>query len=293
MDNKELIEYAVTELKSLQEYTKETAALAILNKSSMSGTVLKVLPGSETFNFVPSPGYNFPLHSSAPGKVFLAFMSKEDREHFYSMHTLFRQSKNTITDKKTLENELAQIRSNFVALDNEEAVEGISCISGAVFDQNDEIVAAIWITGPLFRVKKLQENSLEEKIRATASRISSSIRQNSIPNYINSIVDATKNYMYENYNTDINLNKLAAEFNVGYSYFRRNFKKIVGVSPYQYQLAIRIAKAKDLLFETSKLVKDIAFELGYHSQENFSKSFKKQTGMSPLHFRNNSNKLKK
>lgn len=92
-------------------------------------------------------------------------------------------------------------------------------------------------------------------------------------------------YFRENQNKNINIEQLADELNVGYSYFRQMFKKYTGNSPIQYHLSLRIQRAKELLVSTDKRFKEIAFELGFESYFYFSRIFKEKTGKSPMEYR--------
>jgi len=92
-------------------------------------------------------------------------------------------------------------------------------------------------------------------------------------------------YFRDNLNTNVNIEKLASEMNVGYSYFRQMFRKYTGISPTQYHLSLRIQKAKDLLISTDYSFKEIAVDLGFESYFYFSRIFKDKTGKSPMEFR--------
>lgn len=92
-------------------------------------------------------------------------------------------------------------------------------------------------------------------------------------------------YFRENLNASINMEELAAELHVGYSYFRQMFRRYTGISPTQYHLSLRIQKAKDLLISTNKSFKEIAIDLGFESYFYFSRIFKDKTGKSPMDFR--------
>jgi AraC-like DNA-binding protein len=91
----------------------------------------------------------------------------------------------------------------------------------------------------------------------------------------------------ENLNTNVNIEKLASDLNVGYSYFRQMFRKYTGISPTQYHLSLRIQRAKDLLVSSEMSFKEIAIELGFESYFYFSRIFKDKTGESPMEFRKN------
>ncbi len=84
--------------------------------------------------------------------------------------------------------------------------------------------------------------------------------------------------MRQNVEHEINLEQLADQHHVGYSYFRKMFKKYTGVSPGQYHLQLKIMRAKDLLISTDKSIKEISYEHGFQSIYYFSKIFKKKVG---------------
>lgn len=92
--------------------------------------------------------------------------------------------------------------------------------------------------------------------------------------------------MRQNAEHEIDIEELAKQYNVGYSYFRQMFKKYTGISPGQYHLQLRIMRAKELLASTDKSIKEISYELGFQSIYYFSNMFKKKEGMNPSTFRN-------
>lgn len=98
-------------------------------------------------------------------------------------------------------------------------------------------------------------------------------------------------YFRENLNTNVNIEKLACDLNVGYSYFRQMFRKYTGISPTQYHLSLRIQRAKDLLVSSDLSFKEIAIELGFESYFYFSRIFKDKTGQSPMEFKNEKRRI--
>lgn len=80
--------------------------------------------------------------------------------------------------------------------------------------------------------------------------------------------------------------KIASQLNMSYSWFRRVFKQYTGFSPAQYQMEIRIQKAKELLTSTALPVKEIAYELSFESFSHFVSFFKSKVGISPGAYRN-------
>jgi len=84
---------------------------------------------------------------------------------------------------------------------------------------------------------------------------------------------------------EISLEALATKHNVSYVWFRKAFKEVVGISPGQYLLNLKIEKACKLLQESEKAVVEIAFETGFISEVHFSKMFKKKMNITPSVFR--------
>ena len=84
---------------------------------------------------------------------------------------------------------------------------------------------------------------------------------------------------------DLDLIKLAQELKVSYTWFRRSFLQHTGLSPHQYRLDLRIAKARNLLAETTLTIQQTAFQSGFESEQYFCRLFKKKTGLTPGQWR--------
>lgn len=91
--------------------------------------------------------------------------------------------------------------------------------------------------------------------------------------------------MRENIGKEIDFRQYAEENHIGYSYFRKMFKQYTGIAPLQYHLDLKIRRAKEMLISTDQSIKEIAFELEFHSIHYFSRLFKKKTGRSPSEIR--------
>ncbi|MEJ7684533.1 MAG: helix-turn-helix transcriptional regulator [Segetibacter sp.] len=64
------------------------------------------------------------------------------------------------------------------------------------------------------------------------------------------------------------------------------FKSYTGIALGQYLIQLKIEKAKILLSNPSKTIKEIAYDLHFDSCFYFSRLFKEKTGFSPDTFRN-------
>lgn len=97
-------------------------------------------------------------------------------------------------------------------------------------------------------------------------------------------INNAKIAVQENINT-ITPEELAEITCMSYSKFRKIFKEYTGFAPAQYIQEIRINMAKEMLTNTSKSIKEIAFELGYENKDYFFTVFKKLTGSTPISYR--------
>lgn len=78
----------------------------------------------------------------------------------------------------------------------------------------------------------------------------------------------------------------ADQLHLSANYFGDLVKKETGQSAQEYIQHKLIAVAKERVFDTSKSVSQIAFELGFKYPQHFSRMFKKTTGVAPNEFRN-------
>lgn len=96
----------------------------------------------------------------------------------------------------------------------------------------------------------------------------------------------TIEYIRTNFSKDLKLEQLSRHCNMNSSYFSRLFKEKTGENISNFILRIRMEKAKVLLLEREeRFMYEIANQVGYENFNNFSKLFKKYSGMTPKEFR--------
>lgn len=101
----------------------------------------------------------------------------------------------------------------------------------------------------------------------------------------NAVIARVKGYINEHLTEDISVSEVARAFHLSPNYFSRLFKRITGERCNEYIVRRRIERAKYLLTTTNFKVGRIAADVGYQDTNYFSLSFKKQTGLSPLQYR--------
>ncbi len=111
-------------------------------------------------------------------------------------------------------------------------------------------------------------------------------KQNSDQYKVPNIVKKALKEIEQNYYKSIKLDNIAEKINISKYYLSRLFKKHTGYSPHEYLINYRLTRAKDLLKTTSLPIYKIADKVGFNSSSHFIKIFKKETGTTPLKFRN-------
>lgn len=92
------------------------------------------------------------MHCTAAGKAILAYLSDDRIEQIIGEHGLPERTQNTITDREVLYEELAKIREEEVALDDEERVEGVRCVAAPVLDSDGYPFGALTISSSTRRL---------------------------------------------------------------------------------------------------------------------------------------------
>ncbi len=106
--------------------------------------------------------------------------------------------------------------------------------------------------------------------------------------YIDSIIYKVKQYIDQNYSTNLSLDALATMVHLSPSYFSKLFKREMGENLSTYILNTRVERAKFLLRTTDKKAYEIAEAVGIYDPVYFSKIFKKSTGLKPKEYRERS-----
>ena len=86
---------------------------------------------------------------------------------------------------------------------------------------------------------------------------------------------------------NLTIARLAKVASLSQFHFARAFKAAVGKSPHQYVSGHRLERAKVLLRRADQSLLDIAVALNFSSQANFTRAFRKGTGMTPGEYRRN------
>ena len=115
-------------------------------------------------------GFSF-IHSTSVGKSIAAHMSFEQREECLNRLGMPPMTSTTIVSRQGLEEELARVRAEGVALDVEENAPGIICVGGPIFASGREPIAALSVSGPAVRMYQ-NLPAIKTAVRETVRTIS-------------------------------------------------------------------------------------------------------------------------
>ena len=119
-------------------------------------------------------GSRVPLHCTAIGKLFLAFLPDAQRRSLLDNLDLRPCTPATITDRSVLEAELASIRATGLSIDREEYLLGVVCAATPIFNRAGEIRAGVAVQGPAARLPSDQAARHRDRLTQAAAQLSGS-----------------------------------------------------------------------------------------------------------------------
>jgi len=159
---------AKTVMQNLLLQFGETVNLGILDDGQV--TYIEVLQSPSALRIAAVPGERNPVHCTALGKTFLAYLPESEVLAILDQNPLIRMTPKTITQRKHLMEHLALVREKAIALDLEENLTGVVCVAAPIFDQSGRAIASLSISGPATRMKpKLSQIQEELRNAATAT----------------------------------------------------------------------------------------------------------------------------
>ena len=97
-------------------------------------------------------GSRVPIYCTAIGKVLLANLPTDARKKMLGALSVHKLTQNTITDRRILESQLQKVRRQGYAVNNEEFISGIVAVAVPIYNERDDVIAAVAIHAPVLRV---------------------------------------------------------------------------------------------------------------------------------------------
>ena len=160
-------------IEALVRKTCETAHLGIMS----SGELLSIVSveADRSLRLPATVGRRSPLYCTSQGKALLAFSPDDVVDGILRSTQLKAFTRNTITKPSRLRVELELIRKRGYSIDNEELEADLRCIGAPVFNHDGEVIAALSIAGPTYRVGGGHLPKLIEAVLGASRQLSAAL----------------------------------------------------------------------------------------------------------------------
>lgn len=153
----------------LRDQTQQTVTLSLVEPQGMR--ILDMVRAASPVQIVTRPGALLDFHSSAQGKLALAF---GDPSLWVVVRSgpLRKWTPKTNTDPAVLEAQVERIRRQGWADAPEETLPGVNALSAPIFDLSNEIIGTVNIAGPVTTLTSPPDQALIDAITRAARSIS-------------------------------------------------------------------------------------------------------------------------
>ncbi len=162
-------ELALPHLRALADQLRLPVHLAVPDGDQ--GVYIQKADAPGLIKFDTYVGRRMDLHCTGVGKVLLAWGPPEILERLLVKPTYIRYTKNTITNPKALQREMAIVRKQRWALDDEEEEIGVRCVAVPVFQESGRFVAGLSVTGTTGQIPMPDAEAIAKRLHLTAAAI--------------------------------------------------------------------------------------------------------------------------
>jgi DNA-binding IclR family transcriptional regulator len=165
-----LITACLNEMRLLRDEINETIFVGTLSEGKV--VILEELPSFHLVKFTVEIGHRVPIHASAPGKAILAHLPPAEQKDLLAHIAFTRFNDRTIPGTKAMQAEIEKVQRLGYAVDLGEEVSEIWCTASPILDYRAYPIASIWLSGPEFRVAKMDLDRVGAVVREHAMRVS-------------------------------------------------------------------------------------------------------------------------
>jgi len=170
LDEIEMVNVATPALEDLSRETGESSHFAVRMGDAV--VVIARTSGPGAFHLTDRVGVLRPAHCTALGKVILASLRQDQLERFLARVELKPSTAHTITEIPVLLREIAEIRRSGIAYDDGEFNLEVRCVAVPVKDFTGQIIGALGISGPIWRLSNQVMQSRAKTVQAASNRLS-------------------------------------------------------------------------------------------------------------------------
>ena len=169
----ELVAAAGPFLEELARQTGESIYLATRYGDEIM--VIAVVPGSGAVQLRGRAGSLRPPHATALGKVLLAALPPVQLPDLLERLHLPALTEKTTTDRPALLREMQRVRQSGIAFDDGEFDLEVRCMAVPVYNFAGQVIAALGVSGPAWRLKLQVVGDKASQLRETARKLSAAL----------------------------------------------------------------------------------------------------------------------
>lgn len=150
--------------------------------------------------------------------------------------------------------------------------------------------APLWLAARMYKefserdeFSALALESISTELLIAASRQHARKAESNAPGWLENV----KEYLHENFTAPPGLSELAKAAGVHPTHLARVFRQFEHCTAGEYVRRIRLKHARQKMVSTNDPLVQIALESGFSDQAHFTRSFKREMGMTPTEFRRN------
>ncbi|MDR2904264.1 MAG: IclR family transcriptional regulator, partial [Clostridiales bacterium] len=166
----EIRRIALPVMQNLNRKLGEMIQLAKEDKGEV--LYLEKLDSTHMLRIVSEIGARLPMHCSGLGKILLAYKKPAELKSMLSKQKFAPMTAYTITDRATLEKELAQVRAKGYAMDNREIMDSLRCVAAPIYDRDGNVLYAISVSGLANSLKDEWLETVRTELLSAADSIS-------------------------------------------------------------------------------------------------------------------------
>jgi IclR family KDG regulon transcriptional repressor len=170
LDEIEMVNLATPVLEDLSRETGESGHFAVRMGDSV--VVIARTSGPGAFQLTDRVGVVRPAHCTALGKIILASLRPDQLKRFLERVELKPSTPKSITEASVLLREIAEIRRSAIAIDDGEFNAEVRCIAVPVYNFTGDVIGALGISGPIWRMSDQVLKSRAKLVQAAAQRLS-------------------------------------------------------------------------------------------------------------------------
>ena len=178
LDEIEMVHVATPVLEDLSRETGESGHFGARMGDAV--VVIARTSGLGAFQLTERVGVVRPVHCTALGKIILAALRPDQLKRVLERIELKPATENSITDAAVLLKEIEEIRRTGIAFDDGEFNAEVRCIAVPVLDFTGQIIGALGISGPIWRLSNQALQGHARLVRAAANRLSTELGAKSL-----------------------------------------------------------------------------------------------------------------